>query len=109
KYIPQAEEILEEVKDEFLQWLGHRQFAPALRALKAKLKAQQASEIKNQEKKENHCVFNSATVTISDQIIQKITGQLANYLKENPQKANSTLDVIKEVFQLDIKAHEKAN
>ena len=106
KYIPQAEFILEEVKDEFLEWLGHRQYAPALRALKAKLTQQQISEIKTQEKKEVLCVFNSATATISEQMIQKITGQVANYLKENPSKANSTLNVIKEVFQLDIESHE---
>jgi glutamyl-tRNA reductase len=106
KYIPQAESILEEVKGEFLEWLGHRQYAPALRALKAKLTQQQISEIKTQEKKEVLCVFNSATATISEQMIQKITGQVANYLKENPSKADSTLDVIKEVFQLDIEPHE---
>lgn len=103
QYIPQAEAILEEVKDEFLQWLEHRQYAPALRALKAKLTAQQSSEIKNQEKK---AVLKPEAVSVSDQMIQKITGQLANYLKENPSKANTTLDVIQEVFQLDIKAHE---
>lgn len=103
QYIPEAEEILEEVKEEFLQWLEHRQFAPALRALKAKLTAQQVSEIKTQEKK---AVLNPEAVTVSDQMIQKITGQLANYLKENPSKASTTLDVIQDVFQLDIKAHE---
>ena len=106
KYIPQAESILEEVKGEFLEWLGHRQYAPALRALKAKLTQQQISEIKTQEKKEVLCVFNSATANISEQMIQKITGQVANYLKENPSKADSTLNVIKEVFQLDIESHE---
>jgi glutamyl-tRNA reductase len=103
QYIPQAETILEEVKEEFLQWLEHRQYAPALRALKAKLTAQQSSEIKNQEKK---AVLKPEAVGVSDQMIQKITGQLANYLKENPNKASTTLDVIQEVFQLDIKAHE---
>ena len=103
QYIPQAEIILEEVKEEFLQWLEHRQYAPALRALKAKLTAQQISEIKNQEKK---AVLKPEAVGVSDQMIQKITGQLANYLKENPNKASTTLDVIQEVFQLDIKAHE---
>ena len=103
QYIPQAETILEEVKEEFLQWLEHRQYAPALRALKAKLTAQQSSEIKNQEKK---AVLKPEAVSVSDQMIQKITGQLANYLKENPSKASTTLDVIQEVFQLDIKAHE---
>ena len=103
QYIPQAETILEEVKEEFLQWLEHRQYAPALRALKAKLTAQQSSEIKTQEKK---AVLKPKAVSVSDQMIQKITGQLANYLKENPSKATTTLDVIQEVFQLDIKAHE---
>ena len=103
QYIPQAEIILEEVKEEFLQWLEHRQYAPALRALKAKLTAQQSSEVKNQEKK---AVLKPEAVGVSDQMIQKITGQLANYLKENPNKASTTLDVIQEVFQLDIKAHE---
>ena len=103
QYIPQAEIILEEVKEEFLQWLEHRQYAPALRALKAKLTAQQSSEIKNQEKK---AFLKPEAVSVSDQMIQKITGQLANYLKENPNKASTTLDVIQEVFQLDIKAHE---
>ena len=106
KYIPQAESIIEEVKVEFMEWLDHRQYAPALRALKAKLTQQQISEIKTQEKKEVLCVFNSATATISEQMIQKITGQVANYLKENPSKADSTLNVIKEVFQLDIESHE---
>ena len=106
KYIPQAESILEEVKVEFMEWLDHRQYAPALRALKAKLTQQHISEIKTQEKKEVLCVFNSATATISEQMIQKITGQVANYLKENPSKADSTLNVIKEVFQLDIESHE---
>jgi len=86
-----------------LQWLEHRQYAPALRALKAKLTAQQSSEIKTQEKK---AVLKPKAVSVSDQMIQKITGQLANYLKENPSKATTTLDVIQEVFQLDIKAHE---
>ena len=103
QYIPMAEAILEEVKEEFLQWLEHRQYAPALRALKAKLTAQQISEIKNQEKK---ATLKPEAVTVSDQMIQKITGQLANYLKENPNKASTTLDVIQDVFQLDIKAHE---
>ena len=103
QYIPRADEILEEVKSEFVQWLEHRQYAPALRALKSKLKAQQASEIKDKEKK---APLNSEAVVVSDQMIQKITGQLANYLKENPNKADIALEVITDVFKLDIKSHE---
>jgi glutamyl-tRNA reductase len=103
QYIPRADQILEEVKSEFLKWLEHRQYAPALRALKSKLKAQQASEIKDKEKK---APLNSEAVVVSDQMIQKITGQLANYLKDNPNKADIALEVITDVFKLDIKSHE---
>jgi hypothetical protein len=39
-------------------------------------------------------------------MIQKITGQLAKYLKENPNKADIALEVITDIFKLDIKSHE---
>lgn len=103
KYIPQAEAILEEVKNELLEWFGHRKYAPTLRALKAKLTEQQISEVKFQEKKKN---VKLESINISSQIIQKTIGQIASYLKQNPDKASDTINVVKEVFQLDIEAHE---
>jgi glutamyl-tRNA reductase len=103
KHLPQAEAILNEVENEFLQWLHDRQYAPTLRALKAKLTAQQSADIKARQRKQT--ISEEATV-VSDQMIQKITGQLANYLKENPSKANDTLSIIKDVFQLDPSHHE---
>ncbi|MDA8917292.1 glutamyl-tRNA reductase [Flavobacteriaceae bacterium] len=103
KHLPQAEAILNEVENEFLQWLHNRQYAPTLRALKAKLTAQQSADIKARQRKQT--ISEEATV-VSDQMIQKITGQLANYLKENPSKANDTLSIFKDVFQLDPSHHE---
>lgn len=103
KHLPQAEAILYEVENEFLQWLHDRQYAPTLRALKAKLTAQQSADIKARQRKQT--ISEEATV-VSDQMIQKITGQLANYLKENPSKANDTLSIFKDVFQLDPSHHE---
>lgn len=103
KHLPQAEAILNEVENEFLQWLHDRQYAPTLRALKAKLTAQQSADIKARQRKQT--ISDEATV-VSDQMIQKITGQLANYLKENPSKANDTLSIFKDVFQLDPSHHE---
>ncbi len=103
KYIPQAETILEEVKHEFLEWLKHRQYAPTLRALKTKLTEQQASELKFQEKKTNLELKN---VEVSSQIIQKTIGQVARYLKQNPDNAPTAINVVKDIFQLDIEAHE---
>ncbi|MGB1448735.1 MAG: glutamyl-tRNA reductase [Flavobacteriaceae bacterium] len=103
KHLPQAEEILGEIEAEFSQWLHDRQYAPTLRALKAKLTAQQSAEIKARERKQP--LPQEATV-VSDQMIQKITGQLANFLKENPTKANEALSIFKDVFQLDPSHHE---
>ena len=34
QFIPQANEILDQVKAEFFQWVDHRKFAPTLKALK---------------------------------------------------------------------------
>ena len=103
KHLPHAEEILGEIEAEFLQWLHDRQYAPTLRALKAKLTDQQTAEIKARERKQN--LPEEATL-VSDQMIQKITGQLANFLKENPAKASDALNIFKDVFQLDPSHHE---
>ena len=103
KHLPHAEEILGEIEFEFLQWLHDRQYAPTLRALKAKLTDQQTAEIKARERKQN--LPEEATL-VSDQMIQKITGQLANFLKENPAKASDALSIFKDVFQLDPPHHE---
>ncbi len=102
KHLPKALSILEEVESEFLQWLHDRQYAPTLRALKAKLTEQQSAEVKAKKRKQD--LPQEATV-VSEQMIQKITGQLANYLKENPSKASETLSVFKNVFQLDPSHH----
>ena len=53
KHLPHAEEILNEIEAEFLQWLHDRQYAPTLRALKAKLTAQQTAEINARKRNKN--------------------------------------------------------
>ena len=35
--------------------------------------------------------------------VYKLTGKVANYLKENPSKADETLELIHRVYQLDAK------
>lgn len=103
KHLPHAEEILNEIEVEFLQWLHDRQYAPTLRALKAKLTAQQTAEINARKKKQE---LPEEARLVSEQMIQKITGQLANFLKENPTKASSALSIFQDVFQLDPSHHE---
>ncbi len=103
KHLPLAKDILGEIEAEFLQWRHDRQYAPTLRALKAKLTAQQTAEIKARKRKQ---ALPKEVTIVSDQMIQKITGQLANFLKENPTKASDALSIFKDVFQLDPSHHE---
>ena len=86
-YIPQANTILNEIQNDFLKWLAYRKFAPTLKALKQTLLNGQLS------KKEETQEFS--------QIVYKLTGKVANYLKENPSKADQTIELIQQVYQLD--------
>ena len=103
KYIPKAQKIIEEIKQEFLQWIYDRRYAPALKALKDKLIKQQNDEIGSRKRK-NGVIINDPS--LSYEMIHKITGQFAFYLKENPSKANDAMNIFNEVFQLDLQNHE---
>ena len=87
QYIPEANTILKEIQNDFLKWLAHRKFAPTLKALKQTLLDGQLS------KKDEAQEFS--------QIVYKLTGKVANYLKENPSKADQTIELIQQVYQLD--------
>lgn len=87
KHIPKAEEILNTIKVEFLEWLQHRQYIPTLKAFKEKIKATTAVEPESSYEK-------------TEQMAQKLTGQIAAYLRNHPEKADSTVALLQEVFQL---------
>ena len=87
KFIPEANEILNEVKAEFFQWVDHRKYAPTLKALKQKLLDGQFKEQGNVEE--------------FSQIVYRLTGKVASYLKENPSKADQTMALLQDVYQLD--------
>ena len=87
QFIPQANEILHQVEAEFLQWVYHRKFAPTLKALKQKLLDGQQKEM--------------GDVQEFSQIVYRLTGKIASYLKENPSKADQTMALLQHVYQLD--------
>jgi glutamyl-tRNA reductase len=87
QFIPQAKEILTQIESEFLQWVDHRKFAPTLKALKKKLLNGQENE--------------QGEVEEFSQIVYRLTGKVANYLKENPSKADQTMTLLQNVYQLD--------
>jgi len=101
--IPQAEAIIEEVKDEFIKWLETRKFAPVIKALKKKLKTMKDEELDFQSKKISD--FNSVQADIiSERIIQKITKQFANHLKDTEIDSDTSLELIQRVFQLELES-----
>ena len=101
QFIPHAEDIIEEVKHEFIQWLETRKFAPVIKALKKKLKTMKDEEMDYQSKKISDFNEEQADV-ISNRIIQKITKQFANHLKDDAVDADTSLALIQKVFQLEI-------
>ncbi len=102
QYIPQAEEIIEEVKQEFDSWLDTRKFAPTIKALKKKLITLKDAEINLQRKKYADFDEEQADI-ISNRIIQKITNHFANHLKDENTSADESIELIQKVFQLQNK------
>ena len=99
QYIPQAQEIIQEVRSEFDQWLTTRKFVPTIKALKNKLIRIQDNEIASQRKKIKN--FDEEQVLlVSNHLIQKITNQVANHLKDHDE-SNDLLTMIQEVFKLN--------
>ena len=88
KFIPQAQGILDEVKLEFLEWLELRKYVPTLKAFREKIKVpnQNLEQISKKE---------------SEYMAQKIMGQIAAYLRSNPHKAEETVHLLKDVFELN--------
>lgn len=99
QYIPQAEAIIDEVKEDFDSWLETRKFAPTIRALKKKLTSFKDAEINLQRKKYANFDEEQADM-LSNRIIQKITNHFANHLKDEDTSSEESLELIQKVFQL---------
>jgi glutamyl-tRNA reductase len=101
-YIPAAEAIIEEIKDEFRAWTNARKFAPTITALKEKLNDIKTSELNFQRKKFSDFNEEQAEV-ISARIIHKITTHFANHLKDDNTLVDESIEWIEKIFQLDPK------
>ena len=97
--IPQALQIIEEVKEEFLHWLDNRKFVPTIKALKAKLEALKEAELDFHRKKIDNFNEQQAEM-LANRIIQKITTQFVNHLKDTSSLEES-ISWLQEVFQLE--------
>ena len=99
-HIPDAERIIEAVKSDFNAWASSRRFAPAIAALKNKLSSIKEGEIDNQRRKLQDFDTHQAEI-ISDRIIHKITTQVVNHLKNSNGSSDTSLEVIRKIFELD--------
>ena len=99
-HIPQAELIIEEIKNEFIDWTKQRKFAPTIHALKAKLNTIKDSELNFQRKKRTNFDEQQAEL-ISSRIIQKITNHFANHLKDNNTVVDESIEWIEKIFHLE--------
>ena len=100
KHIPAAEEIIEEIKDEFIAWTKQRKFAPTIHALKAKLNTIKEGELNFQRKKIANFDEEQAEL-ISARIIQKITNHFANHLKDDQTMVDESIEWIEKIFQIE--------
>jgi glutamyl-tRNA reductase len=88
KFIPQAEKIIALVQQEFMEWVTHRKYVPTLKAFKEKISTPTANTELLPERD-------------LDYMAQKIMGQVAAYLRSNPHKADETVHLLQEVFELN--------
>ncbi|MGG5577175.1 glutamyl-tRNA reductase [Myroides sp. C15-4] len=99
-FIPQAEEIIDEVMSEFVAWTKMRKFAPTIHALKTRLEQIKDGEIDYHRKKYENFDSEQAEV-ITMRIIQKITTHFANHLRQEETVVDESIEWIEKVFQLD--------
>ncbi len=106
KEVPKAEAIIMEHKAEFIAWLDHRKFTPAVNALKESLVSIQNDEIDFQSKKIKDFNTEHAEV-ITSRFIQKITTQFVKHLKAEDTSVDQSIEVISKMFDIEINQSSK--
>ncbi|MFC2109617.1 glutamyl-tRNA reductase [Bacteroidota bacterium] len=101
KEVPKAEAIIMSHKAEFIEWLDHRKFTPAVNALKESLMSIQNDAIDFQSKKTKDFNTEHAEV-ITSRMIQKITTQFVKHLKAEDTSVDQSIEVISKMFDIEI-------
>lgn len=98
--IPLVEEIIQKHKGEFYEWLNFRRSTPAINSLKKSLEMIQKDAIQLHAKK--HADMNADHIEdITSVMINKIVSKFAMHLKAENTKANQSIKVMKDVFNLE--------
>ncbi|MGC6479172.1 MAG: glutamyl-tRNA reductase [Flavobacteriaceae bacterium] len=91
KHLPQAENIVEASFQDFNIWLKQRKFAPYLKNIKQMIMEHLETHDPTSGKEEEQKEF----------LAQKITGNVAAYLKKSPHKTEELYNILQSIFQLD--------
>lgn len=98
--LPLAKKIINEIEADFIEWARQRSFAPTIQALKLKLSGIKSGELNFQSKKVTD--FNEAHADLlADRLIQKITTQVVNHLKNANGSTEQSLEMIQKMFELE--------
>lgn len=92
KHLPQAETIVNSSLEEFNLWLKQRKFAPYLKNIKKMILEHLETNPANPDAEANQREF----------LAQKITGNVAAYLKTAPHKTEEVFNILQSVFQLEL-------
>ena len=99
-HLPQALEILKEEYAEFAEWLDSRKIVPVLHALNSRLKGYKDNEL-GKMLKEVDTSQHESIMAVTDKLVHKITGQIANHLRNNSTKPDTEIEAIQDIFKLD--------
>ena len=99
--IPAAEAIIERMIDDFYIWLESRRVAPTLQAVRSKMESWKSKEVQSLLKKFPELNAEHADI-LADQLLNRITGQLARQLK-NGDDINTNLRTIHHIFEIENK------
>jgi len=100
KEIPKANNIIAEVKADFMHWAQTRKFAPVIHALKERLNEINQAELKNHKKKISDFNEEQAEI-ITKRLISRITSHFAHHLKFEKDTIDESIMIIEKVFQLE--------
>jgi glutamyl-tRNA reductase len=101
-YLPIAEAIYQEIITDFINWVDHRKYASTLAALKERLSQFKEEEINFQVKKNKSAAKScEAFDDFGDRLVQKITKQFANFLRETDSDIEDRMKLIEAVFELE--------
>ena len=98
KHIPRAEVIINTNIKDYILWLSQRKFSPTLKSFK-----EQVTQLK---KEKLNCPHNNFFSDKAEEIAEKITGQVASFLKENPNKVPETIDLINKFLKVESNKNE---